>query len=163
MARAVELLDLTPIREEGNTAENGVRDVLKGLNLLVAGVAELRKSQGVGPHGRDVLERVLSHEYALLTARAVDAAVGLLFGLHQEQLRKDPLKNLRFEANTAFNEYLDAKYVDLQIEEAPILASQALYQQDLSAYRKSLVEFKAQPEAESASITEGETLPEDVV
>ena len=120
----------------------------------------LRKSQGVGPHGRDALEKVLSVEYAVITATAVDAAVGLMFRLHQEQLGRDPVNHLRFGVHPDFDAYLDDKYEDLVVEEVPISASRALYQQDRVAYRKALVEFRTGP-AEPEDIAEGETVSED--
>lgn len=159
-SEAAKQLDLTPESHDGEV-EKGTREVLSGLSSLVSGVATLRKSQGIGPHGRDALERILSTEYALVIARAVDAAVGLMVRLHQEQLGRSPLSSFRFEANPDFNEHLDTKYAELVIEEAPIPASSALYQQDRAAYRKSLVEFRAQPEIEEEPISEGEALLED--
>ncbi len=141
-------------------AERGVAGVLKGLNLLVDGVVALRNSQGVGPHGRDALENLLSIEYAILTATAVDAAVGLMFRLHQEQIGRDPINYLRFGVHPDFDEYLDREYPDIVIEEVPISASQALYSQDRLAYRKSLVEFRGHSGEGEDEIGEGERMPE---
>lgn len=161
MSQAVKTIELTSRTPDDQDAERGVAGVLKGLNMLVDGVVALRNSQGVGPHGRDALERVLSVEYALLTARAVDAAVGLLFNLHQEQIGRDPLNHLRFGTHSDFDEYLDDKYSELVIEEVPIQASQALYQQDRMAYHKSLVEYRAREAGGESDIAEGEILSED--
>lgn len=161
MTQAVQSLELTSLDPDDKDAERGVAGVLRGLNSLVDGVVALRNSQGVGPHGRDALARVLSVEYAILTATAVDAAVGLLFRLHQEQLGRDPVNHLRFGTHVDFDAYLDRKYANIVIEEAPISASQALYQQDRLAYRKSLVEFRTRPTEEEVDIIEGESMPED--
>lgn len=161
MSRAVQSLELTALNPDDKEAERGVAGVLKGLNLLVDGVVALRNSQGIGPHGRDALEKVLSVEYAMLTATAVDAAVGLMFRLHQEQIDRDPINHLRFGAHPNFDEYLDSEYPDIEIEEVPISASKALYHQDRLAYRKSLVEFRSPSEDENKEIVEGESLPED--
>ncbi len=161
MSQAVQTLELTSLDPDDRDAERGVASVLRGLNSLVDGVVALRGSQGVGPHGRDALARGLSVEYALLAATAVDAAVGILFRLHQEQLGRDPVNHLRFGVHTDFDEKLDRKYASIVIEEAPIRASQALYQQDRVAYRKSLVEFRnRRPTEEEVDIAEGENLPE---
>jgi len=159
MSQAVQSLELTALDPEDKDAERGVAGVLKGLNLLVDGVVALRNSQGVGPHGRDALEKVLSVEYAMLTASAVDAAVGLLFRLHHEQIGRDPINHLRFGTHADFDEYLDREYPDIVIEEVPIIASRALYNQDRLAYRKSLVEFRGRSERED-DIAAGESLPE---
>lgn len=109
---------------------------------------------------RDALESVLSVEYAMLTATAVDAAVGLMFRLHQEQIGRDPINHLRFGVHSDFDEYLDCKYSDIQVEEVPISASQALYHQDRLAYRRSLVEFRNRSDDKNEGIVEGEMMSE---
>ena len=159
MSQALQTLELTTLDEEDKQAEHGARDLLKGLNLLVSGVADLRNSQGVGPHGRDALTRVLSSEYAVLTAMAVDAAVGLMFRLHQEQIGRNPANHLRFGAHDDYDEYLDARY-PIEIEEAPIRASQALHRQDRRAYLTGLVEFLNRSNEPEDDIAEGESVSE---
>lgn len=161
MTRAIGTLQLTALNPDDKNAERGVASVLRGLNSLVDGVVALRNSQGVGPHGRDALESVLSADYAMMAATAVDVAVGLMFRLHQEQIGRDPINHLRFGIHPDFDDFLDARYSDIEIEEVPISASQALYHQDRLAYRKSLVEFRNRSEAENEEITEGESMSED--
>ena len=161
MTQAIRTLQLTVLNPDDKEAERGVANILRGLNSLVDGVVALRKSQGVGPHGRDALEPVLSVDYAMLTATAVDVAVGLMFRLHQEQIGRDPINHLRFGVHPDFDSYLDGKYSDIEIEEVPISASQALHHQDRLAYRKSLVEFRSRSEGEDEEIAEGETMSED--
>ena len=161
MSEAIGTLQLTSLNSDDQRAEQGIASVLKGLNLLVDGVVALRGSQGVGPHGRDALEAVLSTEYAVLTATAVDAAVGLIFRLHQEQIGRDPTNHLRFGTHVDFDSFLDTKYSDIEIEEVLIRASRALHHQDPLAYRKSLVEFRNRSEVENEEIAEGESVSED--
>lgn len=161
MTQATKTLQLTAMDPDDKAAEDGVASILKGLNTLIDGVVALRKSQGVGPHGRDALKPVLSVDYAILTATAVDAAVGLMFRLHQEQIGRDPINYLRFGVHADFDNYLDDKYSDIEIEEVPINASKALHHQDRLAYRKSLVEFRNRSEAENEKIAEGESMSEE--
>ncbi len=162
MSQALQTLELTALNPDDSKAEHGVRDVLKGMNLIVSGVADLRNSQGVGPHGRDALQSTLSAEYAIMTATAVDVAVGLMFRLHMEQLGRDPVNHLRFGTHADYDEYLDSEY-KIVVEEAPISASQALHRQDRQAYRAGLVAFRnrGQGEESDTDILEGESLPED--
>ena len=160
MSQAVQTLELTAQDPDDKEAERGVADVLKGLNLLVGGVVALRNSQGVGPHGKDALEKLLSADYAVLAATAVDTAIGLMFRLHQSQLGRDPTNHLRFGVHADFDAHLDEKYSDLQIEEAPISAAKALYHQDRLAYRKSLVEFRNRAEGSDEDFAEGEVMEE---
>ncbi len=161
MSEAIGTLQLTSRNPDDKKAEHGVKHILRGLNLLVDGVVNLRNSQGVGPHGRDALESVLSTDYAMLAATAVDAAVGLMFRLHQKQLGRDPINHLRFGVHPDFDNFLDTKYSDIEIEEVPISASQALHHQDPLAYRRSLVEFRHPSEADNGEIREGESISED--
>ncbi len=161
MTQAIRTLQLTDLNPDNKEAEDGVASILRGLNSLVDGVVALRNSQGIGPHGRDALEPVLSVDYAMLAATAVDAAVGLMFRLHQEQIGRDPINHLRFGVHADFDSFLDAKYSDIEIEEVLINASQALHHQDRLAYRKSLVEFRNRSEAENEEIAEGESISED--
>lgn len=161
MSQAVQSLELTAQDPDDKDAERGVSDVLKGLNLLVEGVVALRNSQGIGPHGKDVLEKLLSADYAVVTATAVDTAIGLMFRLHQSQLGRDPTNHLRFGVHADFDAHLDDKYSDLQIEEAPISAARALYHQDRLAYRKSLVEFRGRGDAGDDEFAEGESTQEN--
>ena len=130
MTEAISTLQLTALNPDDKKADQGVASILRGLNSLVDGVVALRNSQGVGPHGRDALESVLSADYAMVAATAVDAAVGLMFRLHQEQIGRDPINHLRFGTHANFDSFLDAKYSDIEIEEVPISASQALHHQD---------------------------------
>ena len=160
MTQAINTLQLTALDPDNKEAEDGVAGILRGLNSLVNGVVTLRNSQGVGPHGRDALKPVLSVDYAMLTATAVDVAVGLMFRLHLEQIGRDPINHLRFGVHPEFDSYLDTKYSDIEIEEVPISASQALHHQDRQAYRKSLVEFRGRSEAEDEEIAEGESMSE---
>ena len=161
MSQAIKTLQLTALNPDDKEAEHGVASIQRGLNSLVNGVVALRNSQGVGPHGRDALESVLSVDYAMLTATAVDAAVGLMFRLHQEQIGRDPINHMRFGVHADFDSFLDRKYSDIEIEEVAISASRALHQQDPLAYRKSLVEFRNRSEAEDEEIAEGESISED--
>jgi hypothetical protein len=160
LTQAAKSLELTALDPDDKDAEHGVASVLKGLNLLVDGVVALRNSQGVGPHGRDALANVLSVEYAIVTAMAVDAAIGLMFRLHQEQIGRDPINHLRFGVHADYDDYLDREYADIVVEEVPISASQALYNQDRLAYRKGLVEFRGRSEEQEEDIAEGESMQE---
>ena len=160
MKKVTKELELAPITLDDEHAESGVSEILRGLNSLVNGVVLLRKGQGTGPHGRDALAEALPPEYAILTARAVDMAVGFLYRIHQKQLSHDPAKRLRLGSHPNFDEYIDQAYLDILIEDAPILASIALYNQDIQAYRQSLVEFLGHPTVSEPEISEGESLSE---
>jgi len=161
MSKVVSTLQLTALNPDDRKAEDGIAKILRGLNSLLDGVVDLRDSQGIGPHGRDALEPVLSTDYAMLTATAVDAAVGLMYRLHQEQLVRDPIKHMRFGAHRDFDGFLDDKYADIEIEDVAISASRALHHQDPVAYRKSLAEFRHRSGTQDDEIGVGESTSED--
>lgn len=160
MSQAVKSLELTALNPDDKEAERGVAGVLKGLNSLVDGVVALRNSQGVGPHGarragecpfrrvRDAnryRSRCCSRTHVPTAPRANG---------------RDPINHLRFGVHSDFDEYLDCKYSDIQVEEVPISASQALYHQDRLAYRRSLVEFRNRSDDKNEGIVEGEMMSE---
>ncbi len=146
MSQVLKVLKLTPDTfDEDERVENGVSDVIRGLNQMTNGIVALRNSQGVGPHGRDALEAVLDADYAVVAVQAIDSAAALLYRLHRKQAESDPLTRLRFGDFSKFDDYLDDKYSDLVVEEVPIQASRALHQQDLEAYRQRLMAFLAGP------------------
>ncbi|MEZ6243376.1 MAG: abortive infection family protein [Phycisphaerales bacterium] len=142
MSQTLRVLKLTPETFDGDsTVEGGVGDVLGGMNRLMLGIVALRKSQGVGPHGRDALEAVLDADYAVITANAVDAAAALLYRLHRKQAESDPLKRMRFGDYPDFDKLLDDKNPDLFVEEIPLQASKALYSLEFEQYQQMLREF----------------------
>jgi hypothetical protein len=164
MAQTLKVLKLTPDSFGGDTrVEEGVEDLLRGLNQLMNGVVALRNSQGVGPHGRDALEAVLDADYAIIAAYAIDSAAALLYRLHRKQSETDPLKRIRFGDYPAFDLYLDEKYADLAIEDTPIQASKALCLLDPEAYRQRLMAYLESPPETGVDLefAEGEAITED--
>ncbi|MDB5985075.1 MAG: hypothetical protein JWR16_128 [Nevskia sp.] len=158
MSEALKTVKLTPETFDNDSSVNdGVRDVLGGLNRLLNGVVALRNSQGVGPHGRDALEAVLDSSYAELVAQATDSAIALLYRLHRKQAENDPLKRFKYGDHPDFDRYIDENN-RVVIEDTPILASRALYHAEVEAYRQKLVEFRLRPGTEP--IAEGEDFKE---
>jgi len=164
MSQTLRVLKLTPDTFDGDTAiERGVGDVLGGMNRLMLGVVALRKSQGVGPHGRDALEAVLDADYAVITAHAVDSAAALLYRLHRKQSESDPLKRMRFGDYTDFDKWLDDRNPDLLVEDIPMQASKTLYYLEFDEYQQKLRVFlENRPMAEDdAGFEPGEVVVED--
>lgn len=164
MSQTLKVLKLTPDEFDGDDrVEEGVADVLRGLNQLTNGIVALRNSQGVGPHGKDALEAVLDADYAIISAHAVDAAAALLYRMHRKQAQIDPLKRIRFGEFPEFDAYLDGAYPDLVVENTPLQASKALCLLDPEAYRQRLMIFLEggiETEAED-EFAEGELIEED--
>ena len=164
MSQTLHVLKLTPDTFDGDTAiEKGVGDILGGMNRLLDGVVALRKSQGVGPHGRDALEAVLDADYAVITAHAVDSAAALLYRLHRKQAESDPLKRMRFGDYEEFDKFLDDKNPDLLVEDIPIQASKALYLLEFDEYQQILRVFlqDSPTDEDDSGFEPGEVVSED--
>lgn len=163
MAATLKVMKLTPADfDADDRVETGVVDLIRGLNQMTNGVVALRNSQGLGPHGRDALDAILDAEYAIVTAHAIDAAASLLYRIHRKQSERYPLKRIRYGDYSDFDAFLDDKYPDIEIEEAPIQASHALCLLEPEAYRQSLVAFIASPDKDdSLEFSEGEVIAED--
>ncbi|HEY0037909.1 MAG TPA: abortive infection family protein [Longimicrobium sp.] len=158
MSQTLKAIKLTPAEFDADTkVESGVADVLRGMNILVNGIVELRNSQGIGPHGKDALAEILDPEYAIISATAVDAAASLLFRLHKKQSETEPMKRLRLGDHPDFDTRLDAKY-SLVVEDVPLTASKSLFACDPDAYRQKLVEYLAAPEEDAEEFAEGEVI-----
>lgn len=158
MSQTLKALKLTPEEfGEDKKIENGVSEVLRGMNALMNGVVDLRNSQGIGPHGKDALAAILDTEYAVMCATAVDAGASLLFRLHKKQSETDPKKRLRLGDHPDFDAALDAKY-PLFVEEVRLYASKSLFVSDPDAYRQKLVEYLNAPEEDAEEFGEGEAV-----
>lgn len=164
MSATLKILKLTPEDFDSDSrVEDGVVDLVRGINQMVNGVVALRNSQGLGPHGRDALEVILDAEYAVITAHAIDSAACLLYRMHRKQADHDPLTRIRFGEYPDFDAVLDGQYPDIVIEETPVQASKALCLVEPEAYRQGLMAYLAFPQ-ESFEIEEfaaGEALGED--
>lgn len=162
MSATLKVLKLTPDDfDSDDRVEDGVVDLVRGINQMVNGVVALRNSQGVGPHGRDALEDILDAEYAVITAHAIDSAACLLYRMHRKQADHDPLTRIRFGDYPKYDAFLDVQYPDIVIEEAPIQASKALCLVDPEAYRQGLMAYLASPQDAFEEFAAGEAMGED--
>lgn len=165
MSATLKVLKLTPADfDSDDRVEIGVVDLVRGINQMVSGVVALRNSQGLGPHGRDALEEILDAEYAIITAHSIDSAACLLYRMHRKQADHDPMDRIRFGDYPKYDEDLDERYPDIEIEDTPIQASKALCLVEPEAYRQGLMAYFASPR-ESNEIDEfasGEALREDL-
>ncbi len=158
MNQTLKALKLTPDEFDNDSKiENGVSEVLRGMNALMNGIVDLRNSQGVGPHGKDALAAILDTDYAVICATAVDAATSLIFRLHKKQAETDPMKRLRLGDHPEFDARIDAKY-SLRVEDVPLVPSKSLFVSDPEAYRQKLVEFLNAPSEDAEEFAEGEAI-----
>jgi hypothetical protein len=97
---------------------------------------------------------MLDARYAEILARATDAVVGLLFKTHLNVSGKAPLSRLRYGDHSDFDEWIDGEYGPFEVLDPPLIASEALFRTDSSAYRAALVTFRQEKEAAIAGRAE---------
>ena len=127
---------------------------MRGVNSIIDGVVQIRNVYGAAAHGSDAYAPMLDVRYAEILARATDAVIGLLFRTHLNSSDKSPLARLRYGDHKDFDEWIDNDFGPFEVLETPLIASEALFRTDLSAYRTALVAFRQEQEAEAAGAGE---------
>ena len=150
------------IHDDGHTdatLRSGAEKLVRGVNSIIHGVVEIRNAHGAAAHGSDAYEPMLDTRYAEILARATDAVIGFLFKTHLNGSGKAPLARLRYSDYKDFDDWIDDNFGPFVVLETPLVASEALFRTDNSAYRAALVDFRQEQEvaiAENAGETEGE-------
>jgi hypothetical protein len=141
------------IHDDGHTdatLKSGAEKLVRGVNSIIDGVVEIRNAHGAAAHGSDAYAPMLDARYAEILARATDAVVGLLFKTHLNGSGKIPLARLRYGDHKDFDEWIDDDFGPFAVLETPLVASEALFRTDNSAYRAALVVFRQEQEAAQA-------------
>jgi len=129
--------------------------LVRGVNQIVQGVAQIRNDYGSAAHGADAYAPLLDSRYVEIVVRATDAVVGLLFKTHVSFAQQDSLERFRYGDYRDFDEFIDAEFGPFEVLEIPLIASEALFQTDFRGYRTALVQF-LQEMAEAGSAGEEE-------
>lgn len=159
VSEALKYLNLGPTADGGVDAKlrGGAESLVRGLNQIVQGVVEIRNAHGSAAHGADAYSPLLDARYAEILARATDAVVGLLFKTHLSSAQRDPLTRFRYGVHSDFDEHIDNDYGPFAVLDVSLIASEALFRTDFSAYRAALIEFK-QEEAGADEPEAGESV-----
>ncbi len=122
---------------------NATEKIISGFNSVFEGVITIRNDHGTASHGAEAYAPLLDLTYAQMLVRATDAIVGLLFKLHLNALGSAQEVQLRYEDETlmGFNEWVDADHGPFTVLETPLIASEALFRTDNSAYLAALTVF----------------------
>jgi hypothetical protein len=115
---------------------------LNGLRTAVQGICELRNRCGFASHGSGAPRPAMESVQALLAAQAADTIVGFLFRVHRQDRTPPPSLRALYDANTAFNDYVDDAHEMIRIFEAEFRPSEVLYQMEPETYRIYLAEFE---------------------
>jgi hypothetical protein len=158
VSEAIKVLNLGPSDDGGVDAKlrYGAESLVRGLNQIIAGVAEIRNAHGSAAHGADAYAPLLDGRYAEILARSTDTVVGLLFRTHLQSARRDPLSRFSYGEHPDFDAYIDNVHGPFEVLEIPLVASEALYKTDFQAYRTALVSFRQEQEEPLDSDSRGE-------
>jgi Abortive infection C-terminus len=143
------------IHDNGHTdpvLKNGAEKLVRGVNSIIDGIVEIRNAHGAAAHGSDAYAPMLDVRYAEILARATDAVVGLLFKTHLNSSGKTPLARLRYGDHKDFDERIDLEFGPFTILETPLIASEALFRTDNSAYRAALAVFRQEQATATADV-----------
>lgn len=133
---------LPPAAIAAAKARESLRVTLSGLSTAVQGICELRNECGFASHGSGRQRPALESVQALLAAQAADAIVGFLHRVHLLD-RNSPPPPLRYEANQAFNDYVDEEHESFRVFGVNLQSSLVLFEMEPETYRLSLAEFNS--------------------
>jgi len=133
--------------------QKSLEKTLNGLHTAMLGVCELRNACGFSSHGADGPRPALETVQALLAAETADAIVGFLFRVHRQDIpppdsqeaapEPDPpdVKDVIFEDNPAFNQYVDALQDPVKVFDESFDPSRILFALAPEAYKLYLSEY----------------------
>ena len=149
VSEALRYVNLGPRDDGGVDAKlrSGAESLVRGVNQIVLGIAEIRNVHGSAAHGADAYSPLLDLRYAEILARATDSVVGLLFKTHLGSAQRDPLARFRYGEHSDFDESIDGYFGPFQVLDVQLIASEALFRTDFLAYRDALVQFRQEQES----------------
>jgi hypothetical protein len=154
ISEALRYINLGP-RDDGGVdgqLRSGVENLVRGVNQIVSGIAEIRNIYGSAAHGADAYSPVLDSRYAEILVRATDAVVGLLFKIHLSSAQRDPLSRFRYGEHREFDDFIDNDFGPFEVLDVQLNASEALYRTDFLAYRSALIQFRQEREAAAEGV-----------
>lgn len=125
----------------------GAESLVRGLNQIISGIAEIRNAHGSAAHGADAYLPLLDERYTEILARATDSVVGILFKMHLYSAQRDLLARFRYGDHPDFDEFVDNSFGPFELLDVQLTASEALFRTDFLAYRAALIQFRQDQEA----------------
>lgn len=124
---------------ETQDADTVVR-MVGGLENVATSIGTLRNRHGIVGHGQDLHdERELDKRLANLAIDCADSVAGFLMGAHIAE--PDGIKRLRYEDYADFNIRFDEQQEEIEIAGVIISPSKALFDQDIEAYKETMLDF----------------------
>jgi len=88
---------------------------------------------------------------ALLAAQTADAIIGFLYRIHVQD-RAPKAASAEYDANAAFNNYVDENHGLIRVFEADFKPSEVLFVMEPETYRVHLAEFEPDGEGEESGL-----------
>lgn len=129
---------------ENDSYGDALSEIARRISSVAQKISEIRDSAGFASHGQDVEHISISYSLALLTSRITDVIGGFI--LHFYRTHSDRgVSRILYQDYQSFNDYYDEQN-PIVIGDIFISASEALYSQDLEAYKEALFFYLGQLE-----------------
>ena len=132
------------LSSESDSHRDALSEVARRIASVAQKISEIRDSAGFASHGQDVEHASISYSLALLTYRITDVIGGFIMHFYRTHSDKGP-NRIFYQDYQSFNEYYDEQN-PIVIGDVYISASEALFSQDIEAYKEALFFYLEQLE-----------------
>jgi hypothetical protein len=133
---ATRSLPFLPLEARGAIeVRQSLEQTLNGLHTALQGICELRNQCGFASHGSGNPRPAMESMQATLAANAADTIIGFLYRVHRQDRIPPPSPRALYNANAAFNDFVDEAHGMIRILEVEFRPSEVLYQMEPESYR----------------------------
>ena len=118
-----------------------IQNIIEGFETVIQAFTDLRHSEGMASHGKATFAVQLENAQARLAAQSADTIVRYLYIAHKNYQTPAQVRQLRYDDNSEFNDYIDENNDPVQIFELTYQPSEVLFNVDQDAYRNILAEY----------------------
>ena len=118
-----------------------IQKMIDGFEAVIQGLTDLRMSEGIASHGKDVYAEQLESTQARLAAQSADTMIHYLYMAHINYQVPALARKLQYEDNPDFNGFVDDRHDLINIFEYSYQPSEVLFNMDEEAYRSLLSEY----------------------
>ena len=124
---------------ESDSYGDALSEIARRISSVAQKISEIRDSAGFASHGQDIEHVSISYSLALLTSRITDVIGGFIMHFYRTHSDRGTSR-LLYQDYKPFNDYYDEQN-PIYIGEIFISASEALYSQDVEAYKEALLSY----------------------
>lgn len=129
---------------ENDSHGDALSEIARRISSVAQKISEIRDSAGFASHGQDIEHVSISYSLALLTSRITDVIGGFILHFYRTHSDRGTSRVL-YQDYQSFNDYYDEQN-PIYIGDIFISASEALYFQDIEAYKEALFFYLEQLE-----------------